>query len=236
MSDGSNGDRNSKRNEQELASKQLNIQSKRYYVDVKQNNRGRFIKIAEMGSNYKSRLVLSMSAAVQLRDQFDAMIKFSDSVPEGQDKEGDSGLLKSETLTFDSRRYYLDLKENQRGRFLRIAQTVVNPRASRAQIAIPASGMKEMREAISEMLDKYSEGYLNQNGTSDDGKSKVVQAETKTFYLDIGENDRGVFVRISEVKISTGFRQSITVPSTALEKIRSALDEVIAEVNAKSTA
>ena len=42
-----------------------------------------------MGSNYKSRLVLSMSAAVQLRDQFDAMIKFSDSVPEGQDKEGD---------------------------------------------------------------------------------------------------------------------------------------------------
>ncbi|PAV84834.1 hypothetical protein WR25_10085 isoform D [Diploscapter pachys] len=221
-----------------------------------------------MGSNYKSRLVLSMSAAVQLRDQFDAMIKFSDSVPEGQDKEGDSGLLKSETLTFDSRRYYLDLKENQRGRFLRIAQTVVNPRASRAQvkkffsllnnssfafqkgrrdkfpksklislqIAIPASGMKEMREAISEMLDKYSEGYLNQNGTNDNGKSKVVQAETKTFYLDVGENDRGVFVRISEVKISTGFRQSITVPSTALEKIRSALDEVIAEVNAKSTA
>ena len=31
------------------------------------------------------------------------------------------------------------------------------------------------------------------------GKSKVVQAETKTFYLDVGENDRGVFVRISEV-------------------------------------
>lgn len=34
--------------EEELASKTLQIQSKRFYVDVKQNKRGRFIKIAEV--------------------------------------------------------------------------------------------------------------------------------------------------------------------------------------------
>ncbi|VDI06262.1 Hypothetical predicted protein, partial [Mytilus galloprovincialis] len=33
--------------EQELATKTLQIQSKRFYLDVKQNRRGRFIKIAE---------------------------------------------------------------------------------------------------------------------------------------------------------------------------------------------
>lgn len=33
--------------EEELASKTLQIQSKRFYLDVKQNRRGRFIKIAE---------------------------------------------------------------------------------------------------------------------------------------------------------------------------------------------
>ena len=35
-------------NEEELASKTLHIQSKRFYVDVKQNRRGRFLKIAEV--------------------------------------------------------------------------------------------------------------------------------------------------------------------------------------------
>lgn len=34
--------------EEELASKTLQIQSKRFYLDVKQNRRGRFIKIAEV--------------------------------------------------------------------------------------------------------------------------------------------------------------------------------------------
>ena len=34
--------------EEELASKTLHIQSKRFYLDVKQNRRGRFLKIAEV--------------------------------------------------------------------------------------------------------------------------------------------------------------------------------------------
>ncbi len=36
---------------QELATKTLHIQSKRYYIDVKQNRRGKFLKIAEVGSS-----------------------------------------------------------------------------------------------------------------------------------------------------------------------------------------
>jgi len=32
----------------------------------------------------------------------------------------DDGKLKSEVMVKDNRRYYLDLKENQRGRFLRV--------------------------------------------------------------------------------------------------------------------
>lgn len=36
--------------EQELATKMLQIQSKRFYLDVKQNRRGRFIKVAEVST------------------------------------------------------------------------------------------------------------------------------------------------------------------------------------------
>ena len=38
--------------EEELASKTLHIQSKRFYLDVKQNRRGRFLKIAEVNTNF----------------------------------------------------------------------------------------------------------------------------------------------------------------------------------------
>lgn len=49
MSDGSSGEeQRAPHGEQELASKMLQVQSKRFYVDVKQNNRGRFIKLAEV--------------------------------------------------------------------------------------------------------------------------------------------------------------------------------------------
>lgn len=44
--------------EQELASKCLQIQSKRFYLDVKQNRRGRFIKVAEVS------LVLLLEARI----------------------------------------------------------------------------------------------------------------------------------------------------------------------------
>ncbi len=40
--------RSASHGETELASKMLQIQSKRFYLDVKQNARGRFIKMAEV--------------------------------------------------------------------------------------------------------------------------------------------------------------------------------------------
>ena len=40
--------------EEELATRTLHIQSKRFYLDVKQNRRGRFIKIAEVSRSFTS--------------------------------------------------------------------------------------------------------------------------------------------------------------------------------------
>lgn len=77
--------------EQELATKMLQIQHKRFYLDVKQNRRGRFIKVAEVcipwllrssinfltaskvgAAGRKSRLLLSMSTASEFRDHLTA--------------------------------------------------------------------------------------------------------------------------------------------------------------------
>lgn len=84
----------------------------------------------------------------------------------------------------DNRRYYLDLKENARGRFLRVkhliflfkkieiingnfhlfniqvSQTITRG-GPRSQIAIPAQGMIEFRDALTDLLEEF--------GTNDGG-------------------------------------------------------------------
>ena len=111
---------------QELASKRVDIQNKRFYLDVKQNAKGRFLKIAEVGAGgNKSRLTLSMSVAVEFRDYLGDFIEhYAQLGPSNPDIVQDEPrrALKSEFLVRENRKYYMDLKENQRGRFLRIRQ------------------------------------------------------------------------------------------------------------------
>ncbi|GMR48561.1 hypothetical protein PMAYCL1PPCAC_18756 [Pristionchus mayeri] len=219
-------------NEDEIASKLISVAYKRFYVDVKQNTRGRFIKIAEMGANHKSRVVLSMSAASALVDKLEGYLSYHDSTPEDPKREETADLM-SDVLNFESRRYYLDLKENNRGRFLRLAQTSPLPRPSRSQVAIPISGLKEIKECIADFISKFGEGYMDSQNEVD---SLTLKTELgKTFYFDANQNDRGSFVRVSEVKASSGFRTSITIPASSLSEFRKVLTEVIEKMNIEKT-
>ncbi len=118
--------------EKELACQQIQIQSKRFYIDVKENQRGRFIKIAEIGiGGKKSRILLTMSAAEDFKKH---LVEFTDiytKMPNGDEKKpvidssektekDNEGVIKTETFIKDSKRYFLDLKENQKGIFLRV--------------------------------------------------------------------------------------------------------------------
>ncbi|WAR03131.1 PURA-like protein [Mya arenaria] len=198
--------------EQELATRTLTIQSKRFYLDVKQNRRGRFIKIAEVGAGgKKSRLLLAMSSAAEFRDH---LTEFSDHYSSLD------GKLKSEVMTKDNKRYYLDLKENQRGRFLRVAQTVQRG-GPRSQIAIPAQGLIEFRDALTDLLDEF--GTDDHEGQSDLPESKYLRVENKVFYFDVGSNRRGVYLRVSEVR--SNYRTSITIPERSWGRFRDMLSE-----------
>ena len=67
----------------------------------------------------------------------------------------------------------------------------------RSQIAIPAQGMIEFRDALTDLLEEF--------GTEDGGfraklpEGRHVRVENKNFYFEVGQNNRGVFMRISEV-------------------------------------
>ncbi|XP_043524289.1 transcriptional activator protein Pur-beta isoform X2 [Frieseomelitta varia] len=203
--------------EQELATKMLQIQSKRFYLDVKQNRRGRFIKVAEIGADgRRSQIYLALSTASEFRNYLSTFSDFYASLgPPNSENVPDDGKLKSEVMTKDNRRYYLDLKENTRGRFLRVSQTITRG-GPRTQIAIPAQGMIEFRDALTDLLEEY--------GTDDGGfkgdlpEGRYMRVDSKNFYFDIGQNNRGIYMRISEVK--THFRTAITVPEKSWERFR----------------
>ncbi len=60
----------------------------------------------------------------------------------------------------------------------------------------------------------------------DDKYSDSIQVERKSFYFDLKENARGVFLRITEDV--SGRRDAIVVPASGLCDFREALDRVIA--------
>ncbi|KAM3599794.1 uncharacterized protein V6R79_011711 [Siganus canaliculatus] len=261
---------------QELASKRVDIQKKRFYLDVKQSGRGRFLKIAEVwigrgrhDNIRKSKLTLSMSMAPSLRyclgDFIDyyariglrgglATPQLDEQNNNGQSRVHESRrrtqeqhmtlspngsavsddhvhrVLKSEFIERDNRKYFLDLKENQRGRFLRIRQTVNKGHGTMGYygqgieqtIVLPAQGLIEFRDALSQLIEEYCDddsddrgrvGARNHDDNSELPEAVCLRVDNKRFYFDVGSNRYGIFLKISEVR--QPYRSTITVPFKA---------------------
>lgn len=208
--------------EQELATKMLQIQHKRFYLDVKQNQRGRFIKIAEItGDGRRNQIFLSLSTALEFRDKLNLFIEFYSQLgPQHPDNVPEDGKYKSEIIVKDNRRYYMDLKENSRGRFLRVSQTVART-GTRSQVAIPAQGIIEIRDALTDLVDEFGVEDGSFKGELPEGRQ--MRVDNKNFYFDIGQNNRGVYMRISEVK--SNFRAAITIPEKSWSRFRDYFSE-----------
>jgi len=52
-------------------------------------------------------------------------MSFAIAGPPNPDSPAEDGKLKSATMMKENRHYYLDMKENQRGRFLRVSQFIM---------------------------------------------------------------------------------------------------------------
>lgn len=225
---GGGGGRGPTEGEEELASKMLQIQSKRFYLDVKENQRGRFMKMAEVGTGgRKSRLIMSMAVAAEVGERLKEFVEFHESLPawDAAAAAAEDGQLRSAVVVRDNRRYYLDLKENNRGRFLRLTEvpTMVSGRnATRHAVHIPADGIQQVLASIQDHLDKYYDP--NQEVTGSLPESKSLRADGKIFYFDLGQNNRGVYVRITEVKNT--FRSTVTVPESCWGEFRGILAEL----------
>ncbi|VDD81663.1 unnamed protein product [Mesocestoides corti] len=196
--------------EEDLATVALQIHKKRFYVDVKKNWRGRFMKIAEVGMDgRKSRILLTMTAADDFKDKvldivniYEELVKKSEEQPSPSNHDDkDDGIIKSHILNYPHRRYYLDLKRNQRGYFLRVTMLSTS---ARIKLAIPAEGMRELHDSICGLLKTWWNRTPSNN-------------EKKGFNL--------FFVWASS-------RTAITIPGRSVSKFRDIINELAEHLSA----
>lgn len=204
---------------QELESKTILIQNKRFYLDVKENNRGRFLKIAEVTpGGHKNRVTMAMHILPEFRDLLSDFIdhyaQLGPSTVEENQQQDDQNRrpLKTARIMRGQRRYFMDLKENVRGRYLRVRAPGQNNDMPQQVIVLPASGMIEFRDTITGLIDNFG----TEEDEHEDDDEELPQSATigsrrsKVFYMDVGKNPRGIYVRMTEQ--SANYRQSITVP------------------------
>ena len=75
------------------------------------------------------------------------------------------------------------------------------------------------------MLERYSTAS-EENSQADLPESKSLRADNKTFYFDCGSNQRGSFLKISEVR-QNRYRTSITIPDKYLRQFKDQINEFI---------
>ncbi|XP_042413382.1 transcription factor Pur-alpha 1-like isoform X1 [Zingiber officinale] len=125
--------------------------------------------------------------------------------------------LVSKTLQFEQKLFYFDLKENPRGRYLKISEKTS---ATRSTIIVPVDGVAWFVELF---------GYYI--GTDEqDAFSKELKLDSKAFFFDIGENKRGRFLKISESSVNRN-RSTIIVPAGSSEEGWAAFRNVLQEIH-----
>jgi len=213
----------------DLASRTITLEGKRFYLDVKENQRGRFIKIAEMSADgRKNQIMMTFSTAGQFHQNLTKFIEFYRGLGDVDPYNLRQGELKTEVMYKDDKKYHMDLKENARGRFLKVSETNAH---SRFHVFIPADGMREFKQNIGELIEGFDNGAAYEGGDSspsqNEGMSKHVKVENKSFYFDMKSNHQGRYLSISEVR--GNYRNSILVPESGWRNVRDVLDEFIKE-------
>ncbi|CAN4123259.1 unnamed protein product [Withania somnifera] len=238
-------------NDVELLCKTLQVEHKLFYFDLKENPRGRYLKISEKTSATRSTIIVPFNGISWFLDLFNYYVNSDD-----QD-------VFSKELQLDTKVFYFDVGENRRGRFLKVSEASVS--RNRSTIIVPAgSARDEGWAAFRNILAEINEGsrlFISPNqtsetsarlGLSDDvgagfisshssqsaptadlsvertidlpaadevsnlGVSKVIRVDQKRFFFDLGNNNRGHFLRISEVAGSD--RSSIILPLSGLKQ------------------
>ncbi|KAL8136311.1 hypothetical protein V2J09_002312 [Rumex salicifolius] len=250
-------------NDVELLCKTLQVEHKLFYFDLKENPRGRYLKISEKTSATRSTIIVPSDGINWFLDLFNYYVSTDD-----QD-------IFSKELQLQTKVFYFDVGENRRGRFLKVSEASMS--RNRSTIIVPAGSTgdegwaafrnilaeineasrlfvtpnqqtSESTERIVGLSDDVGAGFISGHSTQSTpttevnvdrsaeltlpdevgnnlGVSKVIRADQKRFFFDLGSNNRGHFLKISEVAGSD--RSSIILPLSGLRQFHEMLGHFV---------
>jgi hypothetical protein len=211
----------------ELGTREIEGEGKKIVIDAKSNDQGKFIKITEHTSNkIAGKIIFSMESADRFKMCLDSFINELKSIePLDDDTTDQSKTYKSDEFSQGRRRFVTELRQNNRGKFLKITQK--SP-TMKSFVAIPAEMLHQLQDMLGELLEEHGEptsqpmnDHTSPPGSPDDHlpSSQEIRAGGKSFFFDVARNERGVYVRLSEVLRGSGRRTYINIPNSCWPEI-----------------
>ncbi|KAG6511603.1 hypothetical protein ZIOFF_029676 [Zingiber officinale] len=222
----------------ELVSKTLQFEHKLFYFDLKENPRGRYLKISEKTSATRSTIIVPVDGIVWFLELFGYYISTDEQDVFSKELKLDSKISES---SVNRNRSTIIVPAGSSGEegwaaFRNVLQDI-HEEVSRLFMVANQQHM-EPPERLSGLSDDVGAGFISGHSTNsasgselnverlvdmhahDDiggmGMSKVIRVDQKRFFFDLGSNNRGHFLRISEV---TGAdRSSIILPLSGLKQ------------------
>lgn len=240
-------------NRDELLSFKLSAPNKRLIVAMCENERGRFCKLTDS----RSRIIVPSEGINPMREALSSLESSLENMPSpvqesdpttasgppgSTNEDSKSELIDSERFLSEGRKFYFDVMENTRGRYLKICQSSTR----RITLIIPISLLSPLRRTIDMLVEKVpSEPVIAdpnnvQRNTRTiervipltEGTSvnvTVVQREIrvlgKRVVFESGANRRGSYIKIMETNGAQ--RMSVILPHSAVPDIIELLQEVV---------
>jgi hypothetical protein len=83
------------------------------------------------------------------------------------------------------------------------------------------------------MIERYGEGFQDEPPQPELPESKSLHVDKKTFYFDCGANERGTFLKVSEVR--NRYRTFVTIPDNFLIQFRDLLNEYVDKIGVENS-
>lgn len=201
--------------QENLFTRVVNFDRKSYFLDVRENNRGKYLKLTESSVKRRSTILLSGHVVGILVQILDDAIK--ENYPPSTAEIGERwATVFSRRVVSPQKKIYFDLMQNKFGRSLNVAE--VSQTRPKTAVIVSEHGWLQLKRALDEILQEFPvfqppapRGEMTQI------TSKTLQLQSKRFYFDLMENEIGRFIKLSEVK--KGRRETLYIPQICFEII-----------------
>lgn len=197
-----------------LFSRMMRLEGKTYFLDVRANKRGQFLKLTEKKPNFRQTVILSGQSVSILNSVLEDAIQGKFDQEKDDDAEGNWVTLFTKRVGVHNKTLYFDIMKNKYGRSLNVAE--VSQSKGKSAIIISEQGWLQMQRALTEI----AESFPAFNSGPSRGDSKVIKSQKfslkgKTIFIDYLQNDIGRLAKVSELRRSK--RDTLFVPEICFE-------------------